>query len=71
MKHNQYVLPNDDTWMVMDDTGYENTCFFSSMIDAIHYAHITAANCRAEVTVCDSDLSVLSIVDYAKDPDQL
>ena len=71
MKHDQYVLPNDDTWMVMDDTSDENAHFFSSILDAIHYAHITAAQYHSEVTVYDSDLNVVSTVDYAKNPDQL
>ena len=70
MKHDQYVLPNNDTWMVMDDTGIENVHYFRSMMNAIRYAQALAKRHHAEVTVCKNDPNALDAARYADDPDQ-
>ena len=71
MKHDQYVLPNDEKWVVVDDTGFENANFFKSMMDAIRYAHTFADRYHAEVIVYKYDSNVLGPPIYVKNPEHM
>ena len=67
MNRNQYVLPNDDTWMVIDHAGIENAHLFSSMMDAVHHARTMAAKYRSHVIVYDNFSKSSSAAVYEED----
>ena len=69
MRHDQYVLPNDDTWVVRDVNGSGKTRSFVSWMDAMCFARTMAAKYRSQVIVFDDDMDIENIESYAKKPD--